>query len=177
MSRKISFNAHTAHDARGSDETEVILLQFSHPETDEIVRLSTDPTERISVDPLHYGTRSTWLGANPLDDKDAFLFVLVSALTPDDNRTSPPGTRLVIEGVDNEVAQILRSTILRADVSMALVLASSPNVIEEEWLNFKLVKAEGQGETILLTLSRSPLTEEPWPSGRMTRERFPGMHP
>ncbi|WP_346915022.1 hypothetical protein [uncultured Roseibium sp.] len=177
MSRKISLNARLALDADGSEEVEVVLLQFTHPETSQIVRLSTDPTERLSVEPLQYGTRSTWLGANPKKDDEAFLFVLVSVLIPDDQETAPPAMRVVMEGVDNELAQVLRSTTERAEASMAVVLASSPDVVEQEWRNFKLVRAEGQGEGITLTLSRAPLTEEPWPAGRMTRERFPGLHP
>ncbi|ADZ70128.1 hypothetical protein [Polymorphum gilvum] len=177
MSRKISLNAHLAHDAVGSAETEVVLLQFTHPETEQIVRLSTDPTERLSLQPLRYGTRSSWLGADPARDEDAFLFVLVSVLIPDDQEQAPPAARLVVEGVDNELAELLRSTLMRADVSMAVVLASSPDLPEQEWHNFKLVGAEGAGEGITLTISRDPITEEPWPAGRMTRERFPGLHP
>ncbi|MEP1253424.1 MAG: hypothetical protein ABJI29_01625, partial [Alphaproteobacteria bacterium] len=142
-----------------------------------IVRLSTDPTERISLEPLVYGTRSSWLDADPTDDEEVFQFVLVSVLLPDDQETAPPAARLAIEGVDNELAEVLRSTLLRADVSLAVVLASSPDVIEQEWLNFKLVSAEGSGESIQLSITRNPLTEEPWPAGRMTRERFPGLHP
>lgn len=175
--RKISLNAHLAHDADGSDETEVVLLQFTHPETSQVVRLSTDPTERLSLEPLRYCTRSNWLGANPKDDEEAFLFVLVSVLLPDDQDTAPPAARLVIEGADNELAEVLRSTLQEAEVSMALVLASTPNVIEQEWLGFKMVRAESQGEGITLSVSRNPLTAEPWPMARMTRERFPGLHP
>ncbi len=175
--RKISLNARLAHDAVGSDETEVTLMQIIHPDTSQIVRISTDPTERLSLEPLRYCTRSNWLGANPKDDEQAFLFVLVSVLIPDDQDTAPPAARFVIEGVDNELAQLLRSIDKRAVVSMATVLADTPSVIEQEWLNFELVMAEGQGEAITLTVSRAPLTEEPWPSARMTRERFPGLHP
>ncbi len=177
MSRKISLNAHLALDADGSRHVEVVLLQITHPETEQVIRLSTDPTERISYQPLRYGTRSTWLGADPADDDQVFFFILVSVLLPDDQETAPPAARLLIEGVDNELTEVLRSTQARAAVSMAVVLASSPDVTEQEWHGFKLVSAEKSGEGITLTISRNPLTEEPWPAGRMTRERFPGLHP
>ena len=44
MSRKISLNARLAHDAEGSKEVEVMLVQIKHPETEQIVRLSTATT-------------------------------------------------------------------------------------------------------------------------------------
>jgi len=176
MSRSISLNARAALDASGSQEVEVILFQITHPETSQIIRLSTDPTERISYSPLSYGTRSTWLGADPEDDDEAFLFILMSALIPDDQDDAPPAARIVLEAVDNEIAAVLRSTTQRANVSMAMVLASSPDIIEDQWLNFKLVSVEGTADSITLNLTRDPLTAEPWPAGRMTRERFPGLH-
>lgn len=175
MSRKISLNARMAHDAVGSKEVEVVLLHITHPETEQVIRLSTDPTERISLQPLSYGTRSSWLGSDP--DDDAFLFVLLSVLLPDDQEEAPPAAQLVIEAVDNRIADALRSTLLRATVNMALVLASTPDLVEQEWNNFKLISAEGNADSISLSISRDPVTAEPWPAGRMTRDRFPGLHP
>lgn len=177
MSRKVSLNARLAHDAVGSKEVEVVLVEITHPETEQVVRLSTDPTDRISYEPLAYGTRSTWRGADPEDDDEAYLFVLMSVLVPDDQEDSPPVARFVLEAVDNRIAEVLRSTTQRATVNMALVLASTPDAVEQEWLNFRLVSAEGDAGTITLSVSRDPVTAEPWPAGRMTRQRFPGLHP
>lgn len=177
MSRKISLNARRAHDAVGSKEVEVVLLHITHPETNQIVRLSTDPTDRISYSPPAYGTRSTWMDADPDDDDDAYLFILMSMLLPDDQEDSPPAAQLVIEAVDNRIADVLRSTLQRATVHIALVLASTPDLVEQEWRNFKLISAEGNSDSITLSISRDPVTAEPWPAGRMTRDRFPGLHP
>ncbi len=177
MSRRISLNARLAHDAVGSKEVEVVLLHITHPETEQVIRLSTDPTDRISYSPPSYGTRSTWLGADPEDDDEAFLFILLSVLVPDDSEDSPPAAQLVLQSVDNRTADALRSTTQRATVNMALVLASTPDTVEQEWLNFKLISAEGSGDSITLSISRDPVTAEPWPAGRMTRDRFPGLHP
>jgi len=177
MSRRVSLNARLAHEAVGSKEVEVVLLHITHPETNQIIRLSTDPTDRISYSPLAYGTRSTWQDADPDDDDDAYLFILMSVLVPDDQEDSPPAAQLVLEAVDNRIADVLRSTTERATVNMALVLASTPDLVEQEWLNFKLVSAEGSADSVTLSISRDPVTAEPWPAGRMTRDRFPGLHP
>lgn len=177
MSRKISLNARLAHDAVGSKEVEVVLMHITHPETEQVIRLSTDPTDRISYQPPAYGTRSTWQGSDPEEDDEAFLFILMSVLLPDDQEDSPPAAQLVIEAVDNRIIDVLRSTLQRATVNLALVLASTPDVIEQEWLNFKLISTEWNGDSATLSISRDPVTAEPWPAGRMTRDRFPGLHP
>lgn len=175
MSRKVSLNARLALDAVGTDEVEVVLAFITHPETNQVIRLSTDPTERLSLDPLEYGTRSNWLGSNPA--AEPFKFVLMSAVLPDDGEGTPPTAQIVLEAVDNETAMVLRSTTRRATVSLAVVLASSPDVLEDEHLNFRLISAEGSADSITLILSRDPIASEPWPADRMTRDRFPGLHP
>ena len=101
----------------------------------------------------------------------------MSALVPDDQDDAPPSMQLVLEAVDNSVAEVLRSTTRRSTVAMAVVLASSPDLIEMEFQNFKLINAEQSGDSVTLSISRDPVTSEPWPAGRMTRERFPGLHP
>ena len=117
--RRISVNARSAHDAASTDEIEVVLIQIEHPQLAAPVRLSTDPTERRSVDPLTYGTRSTWLGANPVTSP--FLFILASAELPGDQEDAPASTALVLENVDVDLAVLLRSFTDRPTVHMAVV--------------------------------------------------------
>lgn len=171
--RVVSLNARLANDARGSADVEVVLFRISHPLVDEPVLLSTDPTERMSVEPLRYGTRSTW----PDGTLQWFRFALVSALVPDDKGDAPATASLVLANLDNGIAKVLRSFTDRATVDMAVVLHTSPNLVELEQIGLKLVAAEGNDDQITLRLSRDPLTSEPWPSGRQTRSRFPGINP
>jgi len=173
--RRISLNARLAHDnGYGSAEVEVVLVRFTHPATDVIVRLSTDPTERLSAEPLAYGTRSSWFGTDPLTQP--FQFVLMSALIPDDRDETPGGARLVLDAGDGTLAELLRSTTERATVDIAIVLASSPDHIEFEAPGLKLVSSEGNADSITLTIAADPVSEAPWPAGRMTRSRFPGLY-
>lgn len=171
--REISLNARLAHDALGTAEVEVVLWHITHPDLDTPVRLSTDPTERLGLEPLRYGTRSTW----QTGDGSPFLFVLAGAQVPDDKSDAPATARLVLANLDNTAARLLRSFTSPATVNMAVVLASSPNLVEMEALGLQLVSAEGAGDQVVLSLSRDPLTAEPWPSQRMTRSRFPGLWP
>ncbi len=172
--RRISLNARTAHDAEASAEVEVILIKITHPQIDEPIRLSTDPTERLGLEPLTYGTRSTWGGDGIT--RQTHLFVLLAAQLPDDIDDQPQAATLVLEVVDRDMAALLRSTTTRASVDMAVVLASSPDVVEAEFLGLSLVSAEGDAGEIKLALSRDPITSEPWPARRMTRQVMPGLH-
>jgi len=169
--RRLSLTARAAHDAASSDEVEVVLVRISHPDLEEPLRLSSDPTERISIDPLAYGTRSNWGGAPAIH-----WFVLASTLLPDDVDDAPAAATIVLEAVDRDMAAILRSTTRRATVDMAVVLAATPDVIEAEWTGLDLVAAEGDAGEIRLSISRDPITSEPWPARRMTRQVMPGLH-
>lgn len=169
--RTLSLNARRSPDEEVSDTLEVILMKITHPDLDDPVRLSTDPTERITTEPLVYGTRSTWLTT----DSSPFLFVSLAAQLPDDLEGTPQAGALVLEAVDNDVNIILRSTTTPATVDMAVVLAESPDQVEAEFRDLEMVSAEGGKDTITIQVTRELLSAEPWPSGRMTRARFPGQ--
>ncbi len=169
--RSVSLNARVSHDSEVTDETEVVLIRITHPGTYEVIRLSTDPTTRLSVDPLQYGTYSTW----QTTDDSPFLFVLISTLVPDDVEDTPTSATLEFDNVDNQISELLRSTTDQATVDLAIVLANSPDFIETEWRGLKLISCEGDVLTVSLHMSRDPLTSEPYPRGRTTRGRFPGL--
>ncbi|MFV0301558.1 MAG: hypothetical protein ACK5IP_11880, partial [Paracoccus sp. (in: a-proteobacteria)] len=75
------------------------------------------------------------------------------------------------------MVQIIRSFTEPATVSIAVVLASSPNVVEAEWTGLQITSADITAGEIVLTLSRDEIEMEPFPAGRMTKHRFPGLHP
>ncbi|MGH1355373.1 MAG: hypothetical protein ACRBBS_09870 [Thalassovita sp.] len=174
MSRRVSLNARQAHDDQSSTEIEVVLFEISHGALEAPIRLSTDNTERLSSDPLTYGTRSVWRGANPASDP--YLWIIASAIIPDDTEDAPAASQIVLENLDARMTELLRSFTDQAVVNMAVVLASSPHDIEGEWLDLRLMSAEGDAAQIVLSLSREEIELEHFPSGRMTRHKFPGLH-
>lgn len=172
--RRISLNARLMQDASATDEIYVALFYIEHELLDEPIRLSTDNTERLSDDPLTYGTRSTWMGTNPAIDP--FLFVLVSAVVPSDLEDAPASGTFVLENVDNDIAKLMRSFTSLATIHMAVVLASSPNLIEAEFRDMKITSADIDAGEVTIEFSREDIEEEKYPSGRMTKDRFPGLH-
>lgn len=170
--RRLSLNARLAHDAVATDEVEVMLVIIRHPSIDEPVRLSTDPTERLSSDPLTYGTRSAW----QTTDGSPFLFALITSTFPSDQEDRPASANLTFENVDNDIAKLLRGFTDRATMDIAVVLASSPDHVEAEMRGLKLMVSEGDAGEVTLHFSRDPISAEPYPKDRMTRQRFPGLH-
>jgi hypothetical protein len=167
-------NARTGHDAASSAEVEVALFVIEHDSLDAPIRLSTDPTTRLSDEPLIYGTRSGWDGADP--KIEPYLFVLASAELPSDLDDVPAAATMVLENVDNDIAKLLRSFTDRPTVHMAVVLASSPDLVELEFRNLKIISAEGDAGEVSLAISRAPIEEESVPMDRFTKDRFPGLH-
>jgi hypothetical protein len=171
--RRISLNARAAQDAVTSAEIEVILFEINHASLDAPIRLSTDNTERLSTDPLIYGTRSTWRGADPLTEP--FLWVVASAILPSDSQDDAGEAQIVLDVLDAEYAELLLSFTDLASFHMAVVMASSPDVAELEELDLKLTASEIADTEISLTLSRQNIELEFYPAGRMTRSKFPGL--
>ncbi|RWB61024.1 MAG: hypothetical protein EOQ42_20260 [Mesorhizobium sp.] len=170
--RRVSLNARFAIDQVATDELEVVLVIIDHPLLDTPVRLSSDNADRISVEPLMYGTRSTWRteGGSP------FLFIMLDALVPDEEDDTPAQASLVMEILDSDIADMLTSTTVPATCHMAIVLASSPDNVEAEWIGLQMTDAPGDSGEVNLKFSMEPITEEPYPADRMTKERFPGLH-
>ncbi|MCM2431950.1 hypothetical protein [Agrobacterium rosae] len=172
--RRVSLNARMAQDAQASAEIYVALFQIEHPELERPIRLSTDNTERLSSDPLYYGTRSTWRGANPI--RDPFLWIVASAVMPSDLEDAPATAQLVLENLDQEIVNLVRSFTSPATIHMAVVMASSPNLIEAEYTDLNIISADIDAGEISLSISREEIELEYVPGGRMTARTFPGLH-
>lgn len=171
--RRLPLNMRAAREGLANDEIEVGLIRVRHPESDLVVRLSTDPTERLSTVPLRYCTRSSWLTPDPAFDP--YLFVTMSVLVPDDKDEAPASAQLVLDAVDETIGRALRSTTRQARVDMAIVMASDPNHVLAPWTDFRLLSAEGNDESITMSFSRDRMTTEPWPAHRMGRSYFPAL--
>lgn len=171
--RQLSLNARMAKDAPASAEIPVVLIEINHPELEKPIRLSTDNTERLSSDPLYYGTRSTWRGANPVTDP--YLWIIASAQLPSDEDDTPAAAQLVLENLDAEMVRLIRSFTDVATAHIAVVLAGTPNLIEDEYTDLQILSADIDAGQIALSLSREEIELEYFPSGRMSRDRFPGL--
>jgi hypothetical protein len=167
----VSINARTSIEVQATSEMALFLFKITHPKFAEPIRLSTDPTKRLSNKPPRYGTLSTWL----TDDGSPFHFMVADALLPSDQADAPPASQVVINLLDSRIMKLLRSTTRDAEVDMAVVRVLKPDVPEFECYGLGLVGFNADIGRVVLSLSRLRLKGEPSPAHRMNREYFPAM--
>ncbi|WP_283471919.1 hypothetical protein [Methylosinus trichosporium] len=148
-----------------SAEDQALLLTITHPDLDAPVYLSTDPTDRLSVDPPSYGTVSGDI---------TYLYVQMTAVLPDDNPKTPRRTSLEFGNVDASYVALARSFLTPARVDMALVFVSDPNAVMKRFARMWLTRASGTDTTIAFDIGR--FRADNIPAGRrITVQECPGL--
>jgi len=169
MARTLSLRGTRAAHADGADgEVYVTLVEISHPSLPEPIRLSSDPTERITTDPLVYGTRR---------DGEVYEFALTAAQLPDDEDGALPTVTLGVEVPGAETIKLLRSIPVGepATAWLGLVLAATPDVLEAEYDDLEVADTPLADGLLKLVMAHADYYDEPWPRERMTAGRFPGL--
>jgi hypothetical protein len=167
MARFLPLSTRQAINASVTADFVIALVTISHPDLEGSIRLSSDPTKRFSVDPLKYGTESGGL---------RYDFALMSVSLPDDRMGSPAAVTLAFENVVADMAQAIRATLTPATVDIKCVLASDPDVVEEQWSDLRGVQGSYDASRITYEISRQAISNEPWPAHRMTQGRFPRLY-
>lgn len=170
---RVSINARTTHEAASGGDIEIALFYIEHPDLDVPIRLSTDPTERLSEDPLMYGTRSSWMGSNVIEEP--FLFILASAELPSDIEDAPAAATIVLDNLDSSITEVLRSFSKPAVVSMCVVMDQTPDLPELEYHGMIMTGASGSINEVSVQISRAAVEDEVVPTARFTKDRFPGL--
>lgn len=147
-------------------ELEVLLVTITHPDLDEPIRLSSDPTERLSTDPLVYGTTS-----NALE----YLFVLMGAVLPDDRKGSPPKTSLTFDNIDSTYVELARSFTSPAYVDLKVVFASAPDLVTQHYAGLRMTRVSFDESSLTFDVSRELFLSEPF-GAPQSKQFFPGLH-
>lgn len=166
MARTISTTLRGAMNAEETSQVPIILLTIDHDDLAEPFYLSSDPTTRLDGDAPSYGTVSRG---------ETYLFVPFSLVLPDDKTDAPPAAQISIDNVDRALIPILRSTSTPARVTIEVVLASAPNVVEMAFAEMDLVAADYNADSITITLQQNALQTEPFPADVISPSNFPGL--
>ncbi|MET3611737.1 hypothetical protein ABID16_000042 [Rhizobium aquaticum] len=166
MSRNLSPRFLTAAFAQETDEVVICLLTITHPDLSAPIYLSSNPTERISDDPLIYATNSRG---------NQYLFLPFDFTMPDDQADSAPRVQLVIDNTEQQLVAMLRSISTPATIRVEIVLASAPDQVEIALPGLQLGNAKIGEKSVSIDLVADPLVNEPFPGGSFTAGAFPGL--
>lgn len=146
-------------------ELEVLLVTITHPDLAAPIYLSSDPTERLSTDPLVYGTRSNGI---------EYFFVLMGAVLPDDRKGTPPRTALTFDNIQSSYVELTRSFTSPAFVDMKVVFASAPDLVTQHYAGLRMTRVSYDESSLTFDISRELFLSEPF-GARQTKNFFPGL--
>lgn len=164
--RILSLNFRSSQFAQESGEVPIFLLTITHPRLDAPIYLSTDPTARLTTDPLTYGTASRDL---------TFLYAGVDVTLPDEQDKTPPASKLTIQNVTRGLIPLARSVSTPPSVQIEAVLASALDTVEMTWPVMDMSNLTADMSTLQFDLTVDALTTEPYPSGTFNPADFPAL--
>lgn len=152
-----TLSAHAVREAMKQHSGEVFLplLTLTHPSM---------ATQRLVNNPVNVTSNGQVY--------TAFPFKLPM---PQDVGDSLPSLNLSISNVDRRLIEALRSISSPIEVTLAIVAASTPDVIEQGPYTFDMVSVGYNESTITGRLGYEPLLSEPFPAGSFNPQQFPGV--
>ena len=164
--RALSLTMRRSLSDQESGNVAIVLLQIYHPLIPNGILLSSDPTMLVTDTPLQYGT---------LSRGGLFLYFPFSISLPDDVGERAPVAQIQIENVSRNLISLLRSTTVRAKVTIEIVMSSTPNLVEVAFPQFDLTGVTYDASIVTLELGIDSLATEPFPAGKFNPAGFPGL--
>lgn len=164
--RILSLNFRRALFAQESGEVVIFLLTITHPLLAVPILLSTNPTTRLTTDPLTYGTvsRST-----------TFLYAGIDVSLPDEQDRMAPASKLIVENVTLDLIPLARSVSTPPSVKIEAVLLSALDTVEMSWPELNMTNLAADVSALTFDLTMDALVTEPYPAGSFDPASFPGL--
>lgn len=169
MSRPVTDAFKAAAFAQETGEVVVTLLTITHPDMEETIRISSDPTQRLdgSGDPQPiYGTISRG---------EQYLFVPFDLTLPDEQDETAPNAKIRLSNVGREVMELVRSVDTPAKIVLEILLGSDLETVEVAFPELHIAQAEYTAGELTLGLVVDFLSEIPFPGGTFGPAYFPGL--
>jgi hypothetical protein len=159
-----SWNVRKEFQSGHSGIVAIDLITIEHDALDEPIRLSSDPTEVISLDPLRYGTRSRG---------NIYWFVILSSPIPDERDNTPIRTTLTIANINPDVVSAARSVTTPATVMFETVLSTDTDTVVDRISGMHIMEAGLSDDRLTLQLSREMILRRMFPFHRIVKQWFP----
>lgn len=182
MARTIPLTQRTAANAESTDDVPITLVTISHEDIiDGPIRLSSDPTMAIDTAQIPWAGHFADLDPDEqprgtVSNGETYAFLFMSIRHPDDQENEAARGSLTIENIGTGMGEVLRSVQTQAGVTLALVMSSAPDDMDEFYTGLTIQSATYAADSVTIEFGRQSYVAEPWPSARMTKGRFPGLH-
>lgn len=156
MSRTVSSSFLRAVFARETDEVFLTLLKIEHPNLNDAIRVVNNDQNITSNNEVYV----------------AFSFEVE---LPGEAEDSLPVPRLSIDNVDRVIVESIRAIDTPPTVTMSVIMASSPDVIEAGPYVMTMRNVEYNSLTVSGTLHGEDILNEAYPGHLFTPGMFPGL--
>ena len=156
MARSVSNITKEALYSQETGEAFLILLTIDHSSLSTPIRVSSDVVNTVSRG-LEFVS---------------FPFELI---LPDDQENVSPRAKLKIDNVDRTIVKTLRSITSAATALIEVVRADDADIVEAQFLNFKLINVTYNEKTVEGDLTIENFTSEPYPEAIFCPSLFPGL--
>lgn len=150
-----------------ADDNLIVLLTFSGAGLSTPVRISDGYTTRLSesATDILYGVRSRG---------NDFIFLPINISLPTEEEAAPR-CKISISDVTRRLLPVVRTITGALTVTIEIVLASNPDVVEVSYGNFLMSAISYSADTITGELTVDALGSEPFPAHQFTPSYFPGL--
>ena len=166
MTRSLSLTFREAINAQQTGEVAIYLLTITHPDAAGPLRLSSDPTERVSDVPLSYKTVSR---------SNDYVFVPMAIQWPDETDMAAPRAAIRIAGANRVATELVREFNTPAKMIIETVLASAPDTVEFATPELDIISARLTSGDIILDVALNSMEQEPYPAHNFHPSSNPGL--
>ncbi|HOS41941.1 MAG TPA: DUF1833 family protein [Spirochaetota bacterium] len=156
MARNTSATFQRAVFAQETDEVFIILLEISHADLAEPIRVCNNSKDIVSNGKTY----------------TAFPFLTATASEHDDQLSTVP---LMIDNVGREVVEAIRTITSAPDVTMSVVLASDPDTVEAGPWSYKLRDVRYNAQIVEGQLGHEDILNESYPEGQYDPAGYPAL--
>jgi hypothetical protein len=160
--RSLSAPARQAAFAQETGEAFVALLIIDHPTLDAPLRFVNNMEDVYST-------------VGGVAEPQQYFGCPFTVNLPEERDDQLPTVTLSIDNVDQAIVAAIRGLTGAPTLTLYIVLASSPNVIEAGPFVFQLTRAQYTAETVSGQLSFPDVLNEPFPWRAFTPNDWPGV--
>ena len=156
--------------------TQALIKAATAEETGEVLVMLVTIEAAGLTEPIRVASDgATAVGEHTVSRGNVYVWTWFEIELPEQTRDRPRPARLVLPNVADEVVRAIRDTQEPPVVTVEIVLASAPDVVEVGPLVYELSQTEIGAATIEGTLTVEPIDDNLCPQARFTPATTPGI--